>query len=57
LAAAWNLTGLPVSALTGDDIALLRDQIFAPLLQMDSASLQPPVRAQLERVREWISTH
>ncbi|MCC6506279.1 MAG: serine/threonine protein kinase [Aquimonas sp.] len=57
LAAAWNLTGLPVSALTSDDIALLRDQIFAPLLQMDTASLQPPVRAQLERVREWISTH
>lgn len=57
LAAAWNLVDLPASDLTPADIAMLRDTIFLPLLAMRNESLQPPVRAQLDRVREWLASH
>jgi hypothetical protein len=57
LAAAWNLVDLPASDLTPADIAMLRDTIFLPLLAMQYESLQPPVRAQLDRVREWLASH
>jgi len=43
--------------LTSADIALLRDEVFAPLLAMEVDSLQASVRAQRDRVRQWVAAH
>lgn len=57
LSAAWNLAELPATTLTSADIALLRDEVFAPLLAMEVDSLQASVRAQRDRVRQWVAAH